>query len=50
MVVWLYEKLEAALQSPQHLSALTGARTEFVRLYETPTSYAEARREWMSGD
>lgn len=24
-----------------------GLRVEFVRLYETPTSYAEARREWM---
>ncbi|MNP62196.1 6-pyruvoyl tetrahydropterin synthase [compost metagenome] len=50
MVVWLYEKMEAALQSPQYHAALTGARTEFVRLYETPTSYAEARREWMTGE
>lgn len=50
MVVWLYEKMEAALQSSQYIVAHTGTRTEFVRLYETPTSYAEARREWMSGD
>lgn len=50
MVVWLYEQMEAALQLPQYLSTLTEARTEFVRLYETPTSYAEARREWMIGE
>ena len=24
-----------------------GARVEFIKLFETPTSYAEARREWM---
>lgn len=50
MVVWLYEKMEAALQLPQYLSTLTEARTEFIRLYETPTSYAEAKREWMISD
>ncbi|MOA41804.1 6-pyruvoyl tetrahydropterin synthase [compost metagenome] len=50
MVVWLYEQMEAALQLLQYLSTLTEARTEFVRLYETPTSYAEARREWMIGE
>ncbi|MNO09713.1 6-pyruvoyl tetrahydropterin synthase [compost metagenome] len=50
MVVWIYEKMEAALQSPQYLAMHTGARTEFVRLYETPTSYAEARREWISSE
>ncbi|MGZ9587100.1 6-carboxytetrahydropterin synthase QueD [Paenibacillus marinisediminis] len=47
MVVWLFEQLEAALQEPVYAQACEGARTEFVRLYETPTSYAEARREWM---
>jgi 6-pyruvoyltetrahydropterin/6-carboxytetrahydropterin synthase len=26
------------------------ARVEFVRLYETPSSFAEARREWMEGN
>lgn len=42
MVVWIYQKMEQALvkQSNQ-------CRVEFVKLYETPTSYAEARREWM---
>ncbi|RUQ31144.1 6-carboxytetrahydropterin synthase QueD [Peribacillus cavernae] len=45
MVVWIYEKmLEALATRAQHYD---GARVEFVRLYETPTSYAEARREWM---
>ncbi|MGJ7909941.1 6-carboxytetrahydropterin synthase QueD [Neobacillus sp. LXY-1] len=44
MVVWIFEKMKEALdQMPQYL----GARVEFVRLFETPTSYAEARREWM---
>jgi 6-pyruvoyltetrahydropterin/6-carboxytetrahydropterin synthase len=45
IVVWIYEKLAAALKERQ--DQLLGARVEFVRLYETPTSYAEARREWM---
>ena len=44
IVVWIYEKLVAALLQ-EH--GATGLRVEFVRLYETPTSYAEARREWM---
>lgn len=47
MVVWLYEKMEAALGSAAYRSAIQEGRTEFVRLYETPTSYAEVRREWM---
>ncbi|MFD1038946.1 6-carboxytetrahydropterin synthase QueD [Virgibacillus byunsanensis] len=42
MVVWLYEKMEKALRNKPNKS-----RVEFVKLYETPTSYAEARREWM---
>ncbi|MNJ53222.1 6-carboxytetrahydropterin synthase QueD [Paenibacillus bouchesdurhonensis] len=50
MVVWLYEQMEQALQSGTYRSPSLQARTEFVRLYETPTSYAEARREWMSGE
>ena len=44
IVVWIYEKLAAALLDEQRYN---GARVEFIRLYETPTSYAEARREWM---
>lgn len=44
IVVWIYEKLVEALQEEQRFK---GARVEFIRLYETPTSYAEAKREWM---
>ncbi len=46
MVVWIYEKLAEALQE----KSFDGARVEFIRLYETPTSYAEARREWMEDE
>ncbi|GEN55482.1 6-carboxytetrahydropterin synthase QueD [Halobacillus faecis] len=42
MVVWIYEKMEEALKGDSN-----NCRVEFVKLYETPTSYAEARREWM---
>jgi len=47
LVVWIYRRMEAALQQEPYRSAINGGRTEFVRLFETPTSYAEARREWM---
>ncbi|MFJ9383577.1 6-carboxytetrahydropterin synthase QueD [Peribacillus sp. NPDC101481] len=46
MVVWIYEKMAEYLS----LKEYEGARVEFVRLYETPTSYAEARREWMESE
>ncbi|UOQ47007.1 6-carboxytetrahydropterin synthase QueD [Gracilibacillus caseinilyticus] len=42
MVVWIFEKMEEALAHDSN-----ECRMEFVRLFETPTSYAEARREWM---
>lgn len=42
MVVWIFEKMEEALKDLPNQ-----CRVEFVRLFETPTSYAEARREWM---
>lgn len=45
MVVWIYEKMADALAKIKH--QYDGARVEFVRLFETATSYAEARREWM---
>lgn len=44
IVVWIYGKLSEHLLDEQRFN---GARVEFIRLYETPTSYAEARREWM---
>jgi 6-pyruvoyltetrahydropterin/6-carboxytetrahydropterin synthase len=47
MVVWIYEKMEISLHSDEKLGSYQGARVEFVRLFETPTSFAEARREWM---
>lgn len=47
MVVWIYEKMAAVLNQ---LESNKGARVEFVRLYETPSAYAEARREWMELD
>ena len=43
IVVWIYEKMAGSLLNKDY----KGARVEFVRLYETPTSYAEARRGWM---
>lgn len=45
MVVWIYEKMKESLNKRK--DTYTGARVEFVRLYETPTSYAEVKREWM---
>lgn len=48
MVVWIYEKMKEALKKRQE--QYKGARVEFVRLYETPTSYAEARWEWMENE
>ncbi|MGF6950461.1 6-pyruvoyltetrahydropterin/6-carboxytetrahydropterin synthase [Neobacillus sp. B4I6] len=47
MVVWIYEKMKDALATEDRRDQYHGARVEFVRLFETPTSYAEARREWM---
>lgn len=47
IVVWIYEKMKEALSTEEQVKQYIGARVEFVRLYETPTSYAEARREWM---
>jgi 6-pyruvoyltetrahydropterin/6-carboxytetrahydropterin synthase len=48
IVVWIYEQTQATLQAEHYCPKELEARVEFVRLYETPTSYAEARREWMS--
>ncbi|WP_040980985.1 6-carboxytetrahydropterin synthase QueD [Oceanobacillus jeddahense] len=42
MVVWIFEQMEAAIQELPNQ-----CRVEFVRLFETSTSFAEARREWM---
>ncbi|HDR3522925.1 6-carboxytetrahydropterin synthase QueD [Bacillus pacificus] len=47
MVVWIYEKMAEVLTKDNRVNEYKGARVEFVRLFETPTSYAEVRREWM---
>lgn len=47
IVVWIYEKMSETLAHEERKNVYDGARVEFVRLYETPTSYAEVRREWM---
>ncbi len=47
MVVWIYEKMAEALTKDNRVNEYKGARVEFIRLFETPTSYAEVRREWM---
>ncbi|MBY0134022.1 6-carboxytetrahydropterin synthase QueD [Bacillus cereus] len=47
MVVWIYEKMTEALTKGYRAEEYKGARVEFVRLFETPTSYAEVRREWI---
>jgi 6-pyruvoyltetrahydropterin/6-carboxytetrahydropterin synthase len=47
IVVWIYEKMKESLSKEERLELYKSARVEFIRLYETPTSYAEARREWM---
>ena len=49
MVVWIYEKMQEAIEKNEELFGKQGARVEFVRLFETPTSFAEVRREWMEG-
>lgn len=47
MVVWIYEKMNESLNhKPKRYNDV---RVEFVRLYETPTSFSEVRREWMEG-
>ncbi len=48
MVVWIFEQMENALND--ETNPAQDIRVEFVRLYETPTSYAEARREWMMNE
>lgn len=40
MVYWIYKTVEKALTDER------GLQMEHVRLYETPSAYAEFRREW----
>lgn len=48
IVVWLYEQMSNALEIEPYVTYCKDGRVEFVRLYETSTSFAEARREWMT--
>ncbi len=41
MVFWIFQT------TSQHLPEERGLRLEYVRLYETPTAFAEFRREWL---
>jgi 6-pyruvoyltetrahydropterin/6-carboxytetrahydropterin synthase len=50
IVVWIYEKMSDSLINEERTKDPLGRRLEFVRLYETPTSYSEARREWMENE
>ncbi|MBM7641979.1 6-carboxytetrahydropterin synthase QueD [Streptococcus loxodontisalivarius] len=43
MVYWIYQTFAQALPNER------GLQIEHVRLYETPSSYAEFRREWEHG-
>lgn len=42
MVVWIFEQMEEAIRDLPN-----DCKVELVRLFETPTSYAEARRKWI---
>lgn len=44
LVYWIYEKMKFEIDA--QINNQLEAIVEFVRLYETPTSYAEFRREW----
>lgn len=46
MVKWIFDEFEKNLKDA-HSEFNESLRVEFVRLYETPTSYAEIRREWV---
>ncbi|WP_078555537.1 6-carboxytetrahydropterin synthase QueD [Bacillus alkalicellulosilyticus] len=48
MIVWIWEQLDEKLVA-EGLKAI-GTRLEELVLYETPTSYASIKREWMEAD
>ena len=41
MVYWIFNTIQ------QELPDQRGLRLDYVRLYETPSSFAEFRREWL---
>ncbi|PYZ98172.1 6-carboxytetrahydropterin synthase QueD [Alteribacter lacisalsi] len=48
MIVWIWEELDTSLEKEGLKSK--GQRLEELVLYETPTSYASLKREWMEED
>jgi 6-pyruvoyltetrahydropterin/6-carboxytetrahydropterin synthase len=48
MIVWIWEELDKKLEEYELTSQ--GARLEELVLYETPTSYATLKREWMEAN
>ncbi|GAB7386378.1 6-carboxytetrahydropterin synthase QueD [Bacillaceae bacterium] len=48
IIVWIWEQLDAALAARGWKKR--GIRLEELTLYETPTSYATLKREWMEED
>ena len=49
MVVWLFNKFQGiiCIATIDEIRVVGRPRVEFIKLYETPTSYAVATREWM---
>lgn len=43
MVVWIFDEMDKWVKKE-----CVDAQVEWVRLYETPTAYAEFRREWLN--
>lgn len=46
MVVWIWERIETELNRRGHIT--NGCRLEELHLYETPSSCASLKREWMN--
>jgi 6-pyruvoyltetrahydropterin/6-carboxytetrahydropterin synthase len=46
IVVWVWEQFDKSLQE-NNLNKKQGYRVEEINLFETPTSYATIKREWM---
>ena len=44
MVYWIFQTMSQELPDERNL------RLEYVRLYETPTAFAEFRREWLDDE
>ncbi|WLD92414.1 6-carboxytetrahydropterin synthase QueD [Alkalihalobacillus sp. AL-G] len=48
MVVWIWEQLDEHLNTNGYKAK--GTRLEELKLFETPTSYAILKREWMENE